>query len=201
MKIIFATHNPNKVAEMRAILAGLPLEISTALEIGSQDVVEEDGETLEENALKKARYVSSQCGEWTIADDTGLFIDALDGAPGVHSKRWGGKDITPDKLAQFTLHKVHKIPEHKRTATFITAIAIVDPRGNVWTFRGEIRGHIPTKMRGDIRPAFPYDTIFIPDGHDITFAEMSQETKNSLSHRGRALAEVRKFFQEHINTS
>lgn len=190
MKLVFATQNPGKVTEMAAILKELPIDVISAREAGITDDIEEDGVTLEENALKKARRVAQRTHEWSLADDTGFFIDALQGDPGIHAKRWAGNT---DDLAGYTLEKMKGIPENKRGASFMSVVAIVAPDGKEWTFRGDLKGYITTVPRGNSRITLPYDTIFIPGNEQRTFAEMSDAEKNALSHRGRAFASVKQF--------
>jgi XTP/dITP diphosphohydrolase len=198
MQLIFATHNPGKVVEMRAILAGLPVEISSAEEVGVHEDVVEDGVTFAENALKKARFVSQRTGQWAVADDTGLSIDALDGAPGVFSARWAGEGATAEQLVAYTLNELDGVPEHRRSAWFETAAAIVSPDGQEWVFTGKLEGMIPMEPRGTPRERLPYDAIFIPEGQTRTFAEMSDEEKNSLSHRGDAFRQLKALLQQVI---
>ena len=193
MQLIFATHNPGKIVEMRAILAGLPVDIVSADDAGVHEDVVEDGATFAENALKKARFVSQRTGQWAIGDDSGLSIDALDGAPGVYSARWAGEAVNDDQLVAYTLLKLQAVPEGQRTASFETTAALVSPNGKEWVFTGRIHGTIPLVPRGSPRPRLPYDVIFVPEGHTKTFAEMSDGEKNSLSHRGEAFQQVRDF--------
>lgn len=196
MQLVFATHNPGKVTEMRAILAGLSVEIASADEVGVHEDVIEDGVTFAENALKKARFVSQRTGKWAVADDSGLSIDALDGAPGVFSARWAGEGATGDQLVAYTLNELQGVPEHRRTAWFETAAALVSPDGQEWTFSGRLDGMIPLSPRGTPRDRLPYDVIFIPEGHAKTFAEMSDDEKNSLSHRGDAFRQLKEFLAQ-----
>lgn len=191
MQLIFATHNPGKVIEMKQILLGLPFEVMSADDAGVHEDVVEDGMTFEENALKKARFVSQQTGQWSVADDSGLSIDALDGAPGVFSARWAGEGATGEQIVAYTLKELEGVPEHRRSAWFESAAALVAPDGQEWVFTGKVEGTIPLEPRGAARPKLPYDVIFIPEGHTKTFAEMTDEEKNSLSHRGEAFRQLK----------
>lgn len=195
MKLIFATHNVGKVKEMRALLEGLPVEVVSADEAGVREDVLEDGVTFQENALKKARFMAEHTREWAVADDSGVCIGALDGKPGVHSARWAGEGAADEVIVDYTLTAMKHIPEGKREAWFASAVALVAPDGCEWTFVGKVDGRIATQPRGINRPKLPYDLIFIPDGHDRTFAEMSDAEKNSMSHRGLAFQKLRKFLQ------
>ncbi len=193
MKLIFATHNQGKLKEMRALLAGLAFEVLSADEAGVTEDVIEDGTTFEENSLKKARFVSEKTGEWVAADDSGICIDVLGGAPGVFSARWAGEGGSDDALVSKTLLMMKDVPEEKRDAHFETVATLIDPSGKHWAFKGIVLGHIASAPRGVPRPKLPYDMVFIPEGHDRTFAEMSDEEKNGLSHRGRAFRTLRDF--------
>ncbi len=193
MKLIFATHNDGKVKEMTALLEGLSFEVVSATDAGVPEDIEEDMPTFEGNALKKARYVVEKTKKWAIADDSGICIQALDGAPGVHSARWAGEDASREKLSEYTLEKMRDIPEEKRACQFESALAIVSPEGGEWVFHGMVRGSVALEERGMPRPNLPYDTIFIPEGETRTFAEMTDAEKNSMSHRGRAFAQAREF--------
>lgn len=193
MKLIFATHNDGKIKEMTALLEGLPFQVVSATSAGVPEDIEEDALTFEGNALKKARYVVKKTGKWAIADDSGICIKALDGAPGVQSARWGGENVGREQLAEYTLRKMRDISEEKRQAQFESALAIVSPEGGEWVFHGMVRGSVALEERGMPRPNLPYDTIFIPEGDTRTFAEMSDSEKNSMSHRGRAFMQAREF--------
>ena len=193
MKLIFATHNLGKLKEMRALLDGLPYEVTGAQQAGVTDEVEEDGETLEQNALKKAHAVVKQTGEWAVADDTGLFIAALDGRPGIHSARWAGPTRDEQEIIDFTLKQMRGIPVENRDAFFESVVALVSPLGEELIFRGRVTGKILEVPCGKIRPHLPYDSIFLPDGSQMAFAEMSDEKKNSISHRGNAFRQLKKY--------
>ena len=190
MRIIFATQNPGKLVEMKKMLAGF--DVLSAAEAGVLEDVEEDGETFSANALKKARFVAAKTGEWAVADDSGLCIDALRGEPGVYTARWAhGRD-----LVEYTLECMKNILEGRRGAHFESAVAIVSPAGLEKIFTGVIRGELALAPRGQALPKLPYDVIFIPEGYKKTFAEMSEDEKNSLSHRGRAFRLMRAYLQK-----
>lgn len=193
MKLIFATHNSGKIKEMAALLEGLPFQVIGATDAGVPEDIEEDMSTFEGNALKKARYVSAKTKEWAVADDSGICIKALDGAPGVQSARWAGEDAPREQLAHYTLSKMRDVPEGRRQAQFESALAIVSPNGGEWVFHGAVRGSVALEERGMPRQNLPYDTIFIPDGDTRTFAEMTDAEKNSMSHRGRAFSHASEF--------
>ena len=190
MKIIFATHNQGKLIEMKKILSDL--EVVGLKDIGITEEIIEDGATFEENALKKARYANKKTKKWTIADDSGLCIVSLGGAPGVKSARWAGVDATSNDLVNLTLKRLKDIPIEKRNAYFESAAVLISPEGTEWTFNGRINGSIAIEPRGEALPNLPYDVIFIPEGINKTFAEIPENEKNSMSHRGKAFEKLRK---------
>jgi len=198
MKLIFATHNKGKVIEMQALLSDLDIEVMSADEAGVTEDVVEDKDTFEGNALKKARFVAEKAGEWAVADDSGICIEALDGAPGVYSARWAGEGASGDKLVEYTLDKMKDVPEGKRGAYFESCLALVAPDGRYWTFSGQVSGRLPLEPRGQHRPKLPYDVIFIPEGFEQTFAEMSDVEKNKLSHRGLAFEKLKDFLRKEV---
>jgi len=187
MKIIFATHNKGKLIEMKKILHDF--EVIGAEEAGVFEDVIEDGATFAENALKKARFVMEKTKMITVADDSGVCIKALNGAPGVFSARWAG-DLD---IADFALEKIKDVPDGQRQAWFETAAALVFPDGREFVFDGRMHGNITHEKRGESLPNLPYDSILIPDGHTLTCAEMGNEEKNKISHRGQAFLELREF--------
>lgn len=192
MKLIFATHNPGKVIEMRKLLADLDFDVMSADEAGVTEDVVEDGKTFEENSLKKARFVAQKSGEWAVADDTGICIESLDNQPGIRSARWAGEGVTDQQLIDFTLAQ---ITSENRRAYFESCISLVAPDGREFTFIGKLHGRVALEPTGIPRPKLPYDQIFIPEGQDRTFAEMSLEEKNSLSHRGIAFRKLKEFLK------
>ena len=165
----------------------------SADDAGVHEDVVEDGVTFAENALKKARFVSQKTGHWAVADDSGISIDALDGAPGVFSARWAGEHASGADLVQHTMDELSGVPEHRRSAWFESAAALVAPDGQEWVFTGKVEGMIPLEPRGTPRDRLPYDVIFIPEGHTRTFAEMTDDEKNNLSHRGEAFRQLKDF--------
>ena len=185
MKIVFATNNQHKLSEVKAV-AGDRFEIVTLREVGITEDIPETGATLDDNASQKARYVYERTGLDCFADDTGLEVEALNGAPGVRSARYAtdGHDFAANnrKLLSELQGK------ENRRARFRTVISLI--RGGVeQQVEGIVTGTIATQEAGC--GGFGYDPLFIPDGHDVTFAEMSSEEKNSISHRGRAVAALK----------
>ena len=188
-KLIFATNNAHKLGEVQALL-GDDFELVTLRECGITEDIPETAETLEGNALQKARYVYSKTGLDCFADDTGLEVDALGGAPGVHSARYAtdGHDFAANN--RLLLKNLEGAQE--RTARFRTVIALILD-GVEYTFEGCVEGVIATEESGS--EGFGYDPLFVPSGEIITFAQMSAEAKNAISHRGRAVAELVKFLK------
>ncbi len=195
MKLVFATHNTGKVEEMRTLLSDTNIEVLSADEAGVYGDVVEDGQTFEENALKKAKYVSRVASAWAVADDSGCCIDALNGEPGIHSARWAGVEASDEQIVQHTLEVMKDVPEGKRQAHFQTSLALVAPDGRTRLFEGRVNGNITLKPKGQPRAKLPYDAIFVPVGHDHTFAQMSLAEKNAMSHRGRAFAQLKVFLK------
>lgn len=184
MQIVLATHNRGKMEEMAAILGHLPVELITLdafLEIGD---IPETGNTLKENAFIKAETVHRLTGLPALADDTGLEVDALNGAPGIYSARYAGADATFDDNCQKMLKELHGIPVEKRTARFRTVIAFVNGGEKEWV-EGVAEGRIIEEKRGI--GGFGYDPIFYYPPLRKTFAELDSVEKNSISHRGKAL--------------
>lgn len=183
MKLAIATNNAHKLEEIRAILGNSFDELLSLKDLGIDVDVEETGTTLEENSLLKARTICNICGMPTLADDTGLMVDALDGAPGVYSARYAG-EAHDDKANRLLLLKNLNGVENRR-AHFATVITICYPNGDFITSNGRVEGSILHEERGS--EGFGYDSLFYSDELKKTFAEASQQEKNSVSHRGRAL--------------
>lgn len=188
--IVFATSNPNKIREVKEMLPS-GFEIRSLADIGCTEEVPETQPTIEGNALQKAHYVTDHYGVDCFAEDTGLEVSALNGAPGVYSARYAG----PKRDAQDNMDLLLKNLADKsdRSARFKTVIALT-LNGQTHTFTGIINGTIATKKTGT--DGFGYDPIFIPEQHTISFAEMDKSTKNKISHRGRAMAQFLAFLKE-----
>lgn len=187
-KIILASRNPHKIAEMKAILADLGIELLSALDVEELEEVEEDQPDLEGNALKKAMYVHQVTGIPAVADDTGLEVDALDGAPGVYSARYAGEHATYGDNVQKLLSEMNDTLDRK--ARFRTVIALVYG-GSKHTFNGLCEGEILREPAGE--GGFGYDPVFLPTGYEESFAQLAPEVKNSISHRGRAIQLLMQF--------
>lgn len=198
MKVILSTRNPSKTEQIQAIFNGLPITVLTLSEVGVEGEAVEDGSTLKENALKKALFAHEYMDTklWVMADDTGLFIDALNGEPGVRAARWAGETATTEEITQFTLNKL--AGKNDRTATFETVVALVSPDGTEHFFTGAVRGKLLESPRVPPQPKMPYSPLFIPDGSDQVWAEMTVEYENSVSHRGIAFRAARDFLSSLI---
>lgn len=190
MKIIFATNNAHKLQEVQQIL-GEGYTLVTPRECGITEDIPEEQATLEGNALQKARYLHERTGLDCFADDTGLEVDALGGAPGVRSARYAGDGHDFAANTALLLKNLENATD--RSARFRTVIALI-LGGKEYLFEGEVRGHITEAESGC--GGFGYDPVFVPDGYDITFAEMDPAEKNRISHRGRATEKLNTFLKE-----
>lgn len=187
--VVAATKNKNKVKEMNGILSKYDMKIIPQDEAGMMDIeVVEDGTTFEENSYKKAYEIMKACGHATVADDSGLMVDALDGAPGIYSARFAGVEHDDAANNAKMLRLLKDVPYEKRTAKFVTVMTMVYPNGEKIVARGECPGHIATELQGE--GGFGYDPLFVPEGYDETFATLGVDVKNQVSHRARALAEL-----------
>lgn len=184
-KIIFATKNKGKIKEINAIMSDMNVEVVSMEDAGINIDVVEDGNTFEENAIKKAEEIMKVSGLITMADDSGIEIDYLDGAPGVHSARYMGED-TPYSIKNSKILEIMKdVKKEKRTARFVSVIATAIPNKETITTKGTIEGIIGYEIKGE--NGFGYDPIFYVPEYNMTTAEMTPELKNSISHRGKAL--------------
>lgn len=186
MKLVLATRNQGKVRELAKLVAPLGMEVVSMAEYPHVPEVVEDGETFEDNAVKKAKSVASATGLLTLADDSGLEVDYLGGAPGVHSARFSGEEKDDQANNQKLLRLLEGIPREKRSARFRCVVAIATPEGKVFTASGSCEGVIGTAPKGD--GGFGYDPLFYVPDFGKTFSELDLETKNKISHRGRAFA-------------
>ncbi len=183
--ILIATRNRGKVKEIQDMLKGLPVKFLSLDDMPDSPEVEEDGATFEENALKKAGTMAQTFGIPTLADDSGLCVDALGGRPGVLSARYGGKDASDEQKCLRMLEEMAAVPDDRRTARFVCVLALASRDGEEKVFRGVCEGRIIHELRGS--RGFGYDPIFFHDEASCTFAEMSLDAKNRVSHRGKAL--------------
>lgn len=188
-QIVVASRNPKKVAELRTLLGDLGVELLSLADLPQVPEIEEHGKTFEANAILKAQAVAEASGLPALADDSGLVVDALGGAPGVRSARFAGEGAGDLENNRLLLERMEGIPEEKRTARFICVLAYVRPGYPPLLFRGETRGRILTAPRG--KKGFGYDPLFLSEDLGITFGEASSEEKNRVSHRGRAFQAFR----------
>lgn len=186
MKIILASNNKNKIAELKQILSPLGYEIISQSEAGVNIEVEESGTTFEENSMIKAKAVYEISKMPVIADDSGLEVDYLGKAPGVYSHRYAGENATDKDRCKKILNELDGVSDEKRTARFVCVISYIDSNGNASVMRGECEGFIGKEMKGD--NGFGYDPIFMIG--DRSFAEISSEEKNTISHRANALKKL-----------
>ena len=189
-KLILASRNKNKIEEMKQLVAHLGIDVFSALDFPDLEEVEEDKPTLEGNALKKARYVNQQTGIPALSDDTGLEVEALDGAPGVFSARYAGENATYQDNVLKLLGALNG--KKNRAAQFRTVVALVDGEKE-WTFEGVCKGKIINEQIG--KKGFGYDPIFMPDDFAETFAQMDPNIKNLISHRGKAVQKFVEFLE------
>ena len=195
MKIVLSTHNQDKCIEMKAILGHTNLELITLNEFPEIGEIIEDGDTLIENALIKARTVYKITKLPSIADDTGLEVDALNGEPGIYSARFAGENCSYSDNVNKLLKKMKKIPKKKRSARFCTAIAYVDDNLELTT-EGFVKGLITNMTKGI--DGFGYDPVFYIPSLDKTYAEMSIDEKNQISHRGIAVRNMQKLLKSNL---
>ncbi|HEV8031807.1 MAG TPA: RdgB/HAM1 family non-canonical purine NTP pyrophosphatase [Stellaceae bacterium] len=183
-RLVIASHNPGKVAEIDALLAPYGIETVGAGVLGLPEP-EETGSTFEANAELKARAAAEASGMPSLADDSGLIVPALGGAPGIYSARWAGST----KDFRVAMERVHReLGEKDRRAYFVAVLALVWPGGELMTFRGEVHGHLTWPPRGE--RGFGYDPIFVPEGDDQTFGEIDPDLKHRISHRARAFEKL-----------
>jgi len=190
MDIVLATKNKGKVKELERLLADLHINILPMSDFPEVGEIEESGETFEENALIKAREVANITGYIAMADDSGLAVDALDGKPGVYSARYAGEGAGDEANNRKLIEDMNELSLDKRSAAFICFMAVVDPSGKSITTSGRCEGIVRDVPSG--RGGFGYDPLFYVEEYGCTMAELSPEVKNSISHRGRAVAELKK---------
>ncbi len=191
MELLVATTNRGKLAEVQAALKELPVKIISLANLGTWPEVMEDGRTFEENALKKARTLADFSGYLTLADDSGLEVDALGGAPGIFSARYGGEEGDDARNNEKLLNALAGLPGENRAARFVCVLALCTPGSmgkREWVFRGECEGRIAFAPKGE--NGFGYDPLFFFPFFGKTFAEIDRETKGRVSHRGKALRKL-----------
>jgi XTP/dITP diphosphohydrolase len=199
MELLIATHNAGKVRELESLLDGLPWRLRSLAEFPDVMKVEETGSTFAENAALKARGYAAQTRLWTLADDSGLEVEALGGAPGVLSARYGGEGASDAGRTARLLKELARTDDRQRRARFVCVIAITDAAARlVHTSTGTCEGSIALAPRGG--RGFGYDPVFIPDGYEQTFGELSPDIKQRISHRARALEAARPFLLDYFRS-
>ena len=197
-RIVFATGNQDKMKEIRMILEDLGIPVYSMKEVGVNIEIVEDGTSFEENAEIKARAVSRVLkNDIVLADDSGLEIDYLDKAPGIYSARFAGEDTSYDVKNRIFLDRLEGVPEEERTARFVCAVAAVFPDGTSKTVRGTIEGRIAHEILGE--NGFGYDPIVYVPEYEMTTGEMAPELKNSISHRGKALEQMKEILKRKLD--
>jgi XTP/dITP diphosphohydrolase len=196
-RIIFATGNAGKMREIREILADMDVEILSMKEAGITVDIVEDGTTFEENAIIKAKAIAALTDDIVLADDSGLEVDYLNKEPGVYSARYMGEDTSYDIKNRNILERLKGVPKEKRTARFVCAIAAVLPEGKVLITRETIEGYIGEQPAG--KNGFGYDPIFYVEEYGCSTAELTEEQKNAISHRGKALRAMKERLYENID--
>ncbi len=195
MKLLLATSNKGKVHEMREALGGLGLELLDLSHVPSIGMPDETGKTFAENATIKARHFFDATRHATIADDSGIHIEALENELGIHTRRWGaGPDATDEEWITYFLDRMKK--ERNKRARFVCSIAHIDHDGELRIFEGTCDGEITEQLEADYLPGLPISACFKPDGQEYVFSALSLEQKNSTSHRGRALSQLRAFLND-----
>lgn len=196
MELVVASRNSAKVAELKELLSHLQIKVLSLEDFPDLAEVAEDGTTYEENAVKKARAVAEATGKMALADDSGIEVDALQGEPGVKSARFGGAGLTEHERNMKLLKLLENVPDEERGATFQCRVAIAGPKDKLKVVEGACRGTIIRAPRGG--KGFGYDPIFVPSEYNQTFAELSPEVKNRISHRGRALEKAALFLEGYV---
>lgn len=195
-KLLVGTQNPGKLTEIKTILHDVPFELISIAEFQPLNTPAENAHSYSENAIIKAREYAAQTGMLTLGDDSGLEVEALHWGPGVLSARYAGDDASDADRRALLLSNIEKTGFKTRKARFVCVVAIADAKGQVISVNeGICTGRINIEPRGE--GGFGYDPLFVPDGYDLTFAELENSVKNEISHRGRALAKAREFLLAH----
>jgi len=197
LRLLLGTYNAGKAVEICSVFKNLGIDFLTLGDFSQVQIVEESGSTYEENAILKAEGYARQTGCWTLADDSGLEVDALSGGPGVLSARYAGAGASDSDRIERLLSELDRIPVESRTARFVSVVALADPAAKVIKVeRGVCEGTIIDSVRGG--NGFGYDPIFVPQGFTSTFAELPADTKDVISHRGQALQAMQRFLEQLI---
>lgn len=198
--LLLGTGNIGKILEIKRSLDDLPIIFTVIADFSELQTPVEDGSSYEENAIIKARSYAQQTGMWTLADDSGLEVAYLNGLPGLRSARFGGASLSDIDRTNLLLSKLAAVKTDQRSASFVSAVAVANPSGEIINVaHGICRGTIAESPAGE--EGFGYDPVFIPNGHENTFAEMPLSLKRRLSHRGKALEATREFLQRFFGTA
>jgi XTP/dITP diphosphohydrolase len=195
--LVVGTNNSGKFDEIKTILEDLPVRLHSLKEFGNARTAEEPGDTYAENAIAKAQQYGAATGLWTLADDSGLEVEALGGAPGIFSARYAGEGASDQDRRVLLLSELSKMWGSTRSARFVCVVALMDQNQNLINIsEGTCSGRISETPRGTA--GFGYDPIFVPDGYDLTFAELAPPIKNLISHRARALLAMKDFIRREL---
>lgn len=197
MKILLGTNNKGKRIEIGEVLAELDIQLVSPDDLGIDADPEETGDSYKENALQKARYFYEASGLPTLADDSGIVIEALENELGIHTRRWGaGKDATDEEWITFFLERMST--EANKNAHFLCTLAYIDENGDEHIFNGRCNGTITEALEADYLPGLPISACFTPDGYSSVFSALSVDDKNTISHRGRAAEEFKSYLTDHL---
>jgi len=200
MKLVVATRNKGKIAEIKKLLSDLPeVKLLSLFDLKGLSEIAETGKTFTENAIIKAKEIASLTGYWTLADDSGLEVDYLQGAPGVYSARFSGEKATDEQNNAKLLSLLKNVPWEKRQAKFVCVIAICNPQGQCYTLEGEYKGYIALEPKGT--HGFGYDPVFFVPAYGKTMAELEPEIKNQISHRAMALKQLKLLLKQMLKKS
>jgi XTP/dITP diphosphohydrolase len=197
-KLVIATSNPGKFREIMEVLSDIPYKIISSKQLKLNDNLEEDGKTYKENALKKVSHYWNQTGFLTLAEDSGITVDALSGELGVKTRRWGaGENVTDEEWIDYFLKTLESVPDEQRTARFICCAALMDEKGDVHFFEGKTEGMITRNLEAPIYAGLPISSCFRPEGFDKVYAALTVAEKNRISHRGKAMYGVKEILESH----
>ena len=200
MKLVLATRNKGKIAEIKKLVSDLSqVELVFLDDFQNLPDIAETGKTFKENALIKAKEIASLTGHWALADDSGLVVDYLQGAPGVYSARFSGEKATDEQNNAKLLALLKDVPWEKRQAKFVCVIAICNPKGQCYTLEGECKGYIALEPKGTY--GFGYDPVFFVPAYGKTMAELEPEIKNQISHRAMALKQLKPLLRQMLKRS
>lgn len=194
MEILIATRNPGKLREITKIMSECKVELLSVRDFPFLPHVSEEGKTMEENAIHKARIIAEFAGKWTLGEDSGLEVECLGGKPGIHSSRFAGEGASDKAIIHKLLRLMEGVPSSQRKACFRCVIALASPGGKIRTVVGMCEGQISDHPEG--KSGFGYDPVFIPNGYEKTFAQLGGKVKNEISHRAKALRKLKELLKD-----